>query len=82
MQWLYLKGNNIPVEASDFRHVDGICDVVEDEGVDVIIPGDKKNNAEARSKEQTLPFQNFKDSFLSGFEIAPEYTVFYLKAEF
>ena len=35
----YLEGDDVPVESSHFRHVHRVHDVVKDEGVDVVVPG-------------------------------------------
>ena len=34
-----LQCNDVPVEAPDLRDVDRVGDIVQDEGVDVVIPG-------------------------------------------
>ena len=40
-----LQGNDVPVEPTNLRHVDGVGDVIQDKTVDVVVPRRRNYNA-------------------------------------
>ena len=71
---IYLQSYDVPIEASDLRNMDGECNVVQDEGVDVVVPDHKRMflREELNAKKEYSPLQHLKDSFLSCSQVTSE----------